>query len=59
MTYKKDWWLSRTVWINLLAFAAFMTQAVTGQEWLTPELQGVILTILNIGIRFDTNSGIR
>lgn len=59
MTYKKDWWTSRTVWVNLLAFAAFMTQAITGQDWLTPEAQGAIIAILNIAIRFDTNSAIR
>ena len=59
MTYKKDWWLSRTVWVNALAFAAFMTQAMTGQEWLTPEAQGAVIAILNIVIRFDTSTAIR
>lgn len=59
MTYKKDWWKSRVVWVNALAFAAFMTQALTGEQWLTPEAQGVILTILNVVLRFDTDSLIR
>ena len=59
MTYKKDWYKSRTVWVNLVAFAAFMTQAITGEQWLTPEAQGVVLTILNLILRFDTNSAIR
>lgn len=59
MEYKRDWWLSRTVWVNLLAFSAFMVQAMTGQEWLTPEAQGAVIAILNIFLRFSTNSGIR
>lgn len=59
MTYKKDWWTSRTVWVNLLAFAAFMTQAVTGQEILTVEAQAIVIAVLNIVLRFDTSQGIR
>jgi hypothetical protein len=59
MTYKKDWWLSRTVWVNLLAFAAFMTQAVTGQDLLNIETQAVIIAVLNIILRFQTSDPIR
>ena len=59
MTYKKDWWKSRTVWVNLLAFSGFMVQALTGHEFLTVEAQAVIIAVLNIVLRFDTNSGIR
>ena len=58
MNYKKDWWKSRTVWVNLLAFAAFMTQTLTGQEFLTVEAQAVVIAVLNIILRFDTNSAI-
>ena len=58
MKYIKDWWKSRTVWANLLAFSAFMVQAVTGHEFLTVEAQAVVLAVLNIILRFDTNSPI-
>ena len=51
----KQWYKSRTLWVNLLAFSAFMTQHVTGQVWLDSELQGAILTILNVILRFDTH----
>ena len=59
MNYIKDWWASRTVWVNLLAFAAFMTQALTGQEFLTVEAQAVIIAVLNIILRFQTSEPIR
>lgn len=59
MKYIKDWYRSRTVWANLLAFSAFMVQAVTGHEFLTVEAQAVVLAILNIALRFDTDSAIR
>ena len=59
MEYKKDWWQSRTVWVNLLAFAAFMTQTLTGHEFLTVEAQAVIVAVLNIILRFDTSEPIR
>lgn len=59
MTYQKDWWQSRTVWVNLLAFSAFMVQAVTGHEFLTVEAQAVVIAVLNIVLRFDTSSPIR
>ena len=59
MEYKKDWWTSRTVWVNLLAFSAFMVQALTGHEFLTVEAQAVIIAVLNIVLRFDTDSAIR
>mgnify|MGYP007031193629 CR=1 FL=1 len=59
MTYVKDWWKSRTVWVNLLAFAGFMVQAVTGQELLTVEAQAVVIAVLNIILRFQTTDPIR
>lgn len=59
MEYKKNWWKSRTVWVNLIAFSAFMAQAVSGHEVLTVEAQGVVIAILNVILRFDTNSGIK
>ena len=59
MEYKKDWWKSRTVWVNLLAFAAFITQALTGHEFLTVEAQAVVIAVLNIILRFDTSEPIR
>lgn len=59
MKYKKDWWKSRTVWVNLLAFSAFMVQAVTGHEFLTVEAQATVVAILNLILRFDTDSAVQ
>mgnify|MGYP001567627632 CR=1 FL=1 len=42
----------------MIAFSAFMVQALTGHDWLTPEAQGAVIAILNIVLRFDTNSPI-
>ena len=54
----KEWYRSRTVWVNLLAFAAFMTQAITGEEILNTEFQAVIIAVLNIVLRFQTDTAI-
>ena len=55
---KKQWYKSRTLWVNMLAFVAFMTQYTTGQTWLNSEMQGAILTILNVILRFDTHTSL-
>lgn len=51
---KKQWYLSKTLWINILALVAVVLQGVTGKEILSVETQGLILTVVNIILRLVT-----
>ena len=51
---KKQWYLSKTLWINILALVAVVLQGVTGKEILSVETQGIILTVINIILRLVT-----
>lgn len=53
----KQWYQSRTVWLNLLSLVAMVAQMQFGFV-ISPEVQGAILIILNLILRFDTNTSI-
>lgn len=53
----KEWWRSKTIWINLIALAAALIQMRTGLI-ISGEVQGVILTALNLWLRFHTDEAI-
>ena len=55
---KKPWYTSKILLANTIAFIAFLLQFIYGKVILTPELQGMILTLLNIILRAFTNKGI-
>ena len=58
MKHKKNFWESRTIWVNFLALVAMVIQ----QQWgyvVSPELQGLNLIVLNTWLRFDTDSAIQ
>ena len=52
----KKWWQSKTVWANVVAGAAVLVQALTGDEWLDAEVQGAIIVIINLLLRLITKS---
>jgi len=54
----KNWYLSKTVWLNILASAVAIVQSLQGQPWINPEYQVLILAILNAIVRLLTNSAI-
>lgn len=54
----KKWYLSKTVWVNLIAMIAMALEVTTGKEILNAEYQGVILTVINLVLRFITSKGI-
>lgn len=51
---KKQWYLSKTLWVNSLALVAVILQGVTGKEIISVETQGIILTVVNILLRLVT-----
>jgi hypothetical protein len=54
----KPWWVSRTLWINLLAAVAIIVQMITGKELFSTEVQAGILALINLVLRLRTNQGL-
>jgi hypothetical protein len=54
----KEWWKSKTLWLNVLAAAIVIVQALQGQPWLEPEIQVAILAVLNAILRLVTSQAI-
>jgi len=53
MEQSKKWYLSKTVWINVIALAGLIVQTQTG-FLLTPEVQAMALTLVNLAVRSVT-----
>jgi fumarate reductase subunit C len=53
MEQSKKWYLSKTVWINVIALAGLIVQTQTG-FLLTPEVQAMALTLVNLAVRAVT-----
>ena len=53
----KKWYMSKTIWVNTLASIVLIAQAQWGFI-LAPELQGYILTGVNVLLRFITKEKI-
>ena len=49
----KSWYLSRTLWVNLLAAVAVFVQAQYGYI-ISPEIQAYVLVALNAFLRVAT-----
>lgn len=54
---EKKWYASKTVWLNLIALIASLAQIKYGLV-MSPELQGVILTVCNVILRAVTKEEI-
>jgi hypothetical protein len=54
LCYGKRWWLSKTLWINAIAFVGMILQWKFGMV-LPVEAQVGIMAILNMLLRFDTD----
>jgi len=54
---QKKWYLSKTVWANIIALVGLIAQTQTGFVF-TPESQAVVLTLLNLGLRTITKEEI-
>jgi hypothetical protein len=50
----KKWYLSKTLWVNIIALIAIIAQLVTGREIISQEAQGLFLTGINIILRIIT-----
>ena len=53
----KKWYMSKTIWINIVALAGLILQTQTG-FLLTPEIQAMALTLVNLAVRAVTKQEI-
>jgi uncharacterized membrane protein len=49
-----QWWKSKTLWLNIIATAITLVQALQGSAWINPEYQVFILAALNAILRLFT-----
>lgn len=55
----KKWYLSKTLWVNFIAFIALAVQQVTGEEVISMELQTQIIIFINFALRLITKQEIQ
>lgn len=57
MSETKTWWKSKTLWVNIIAGAAFLIQAYYGFV-IAPEEQAGLLVVVNLIMRAITKTGL-
>ncbi|MCO1599804.1 hypothetical protein [Desulfosporosinus nitroreducens] len=55
---QKKWYASKTLWSNALMLAGVIVLNATGEDILTPEVQGAILVVVNVVLRVVTKEEI-
>lgn len=58
LSKQKDWYLSRTVWVNIIAIAVMVAQAQCGFI-VAPQEQIAALAIINLALRAITGKELR
>ena len=54
----KHWWKSKTLWLNIIGAILAIVQGLSGNAWIKPEYQVLILTLGNTILRFITTQPI-
>jgi hypothetical protein len=55
----KPFWMSKTLWANVAAIVLVAVQAADGAPWMDPEMQAVILAVVNAVLRLTTTQSLR
>jgi predicted histidine transporter YuiF (NhaC family) len=56
---QKDFWKSKTFWVNLIAIIVFVIQMLWIKDFVIPvEIQGAILAVINFILRWATKEEI-
>jgi hypothetical protein len=58
MEEKKAWWMSKTIWANLIALVGSMVIAVGYDAGRWAEIATVALAVVNLGLRLVTKEEI-
>ncbi|MFT5873876.1 hypothetical protein [Clostridium sp.] len=54
----KKWYLSKTIYVNAIMLVGAAAQQIAGKDIITPELQVVILSVVNLILRSVTKENI-
>jgi len=54
----KEWYKSKTLWVNIVAFIALSFQRYLGVEFVDSELQAAVLVIINFALRIYTKEAV-
>lgn len=54
----KKWYLSKTLWVNVVALLALILQGIFDREIIGLDTQAQILVIINIVLRIITSEGL-
>ncbi|HEY3347636.1 MAG TPA: hypothetical protein VGK71_08450 [Nitrospirota bacterium] len=52
----KKWYLSKTLWTNIVAAAAVILQGLTGKELFDAATQAVLISAINVALRLATRT---
>lgn len=55
----KKWYISKTLWTNIVALGAIGVQAALGKTAMDPALQAAILAVTNAALRMTTSQPLR
>jgi hypothetical protein len=59
MATKKQWWQSKTVWVNVVLFLIAVVGIFMDQQVLDSKTLAIVAAVLNVVLRFITNTPIR
>jgi len=54
----KKWYLSKTLWANVLAIVGMIAEYCLSHQIYSPETHAVALAVINLVLRWVTNQGI-
>jgi len=54
----KSWYLSKTLWLNVLAVLGVIAEYLITKQVYSPELHVMVLAVINIVLRAITKSGL-
>jgi len=59
MAKSKQWWQSRTIWVNVVLFLIAVVGIFMDQQVLDPKTLAIVSSILNVVLRFITHDPIK
>ena len=54
----KQWWKSKTIWLNIVSALLELAQLLTGTNWIPPGTLTLIVNFLNIVLRRITSEAV-
>lgn len=59
MMNKKDWWKSKTIWLNVVSVAVFAIDKLSGAGAIPADVAGVVIGVANVVLRIITTKAVK